>query len=73
MRDMTARMDVHMPRELAQLVAEVARRRMVSKSDYARQALLEKLERDGVKPRAEQGCRMTHNPQCLGAGELQGE
>ena len=27
MRDMTARMDFFMPRELAQLVAEVARRR----------------------------------------------
>jgi hypothetical protein len=50
MRDMTARMDFFMPLELARLVAEVARRHMLSKSDYARQALLEKLERDGVSP-----------------------
>jgi hypothetical protein len=49
MRDMTARMDFWMPREMADLLAEASRRRLLSKSDYARQALIEKLERDGVR------------------------
>jgi hypothetical protein len=46
MSDMTKRMDFWMPPELARLLAQVARSRMISKSDYARQALIEKIQRD---------------------------
>jgi predicted transcriptional regulator len=42
---MNGRMNFVLPRELAEPVAEIARRRMMSRSAYLRQALLEKLER----------------------------
>ena len=51
MRDMSARMDFFMPPELARLLADAARQRMMSKADYARQAILAQLERDKVRPR----------------------
>jgi predicted transcriptional regulator len=38
------------PQELVDAMAEVARSRMISRSAYCRQALLEKLERDGLCP-----------------------
>ena len=44
---MNGRMNFVLPQELAEPVAEIARRRMISRSAYLRQALLEKLERDG--------------------------
>jgi predicted transcriptional regulator len=47
---MKERLNFVLPQELAVPVAEIARRRMISRSAYLRQALLEKLERDGYCP-----------------------
>ena len=41
-------MQFKLPQELVDAVADVSRRRMMSRSAYCRQALLEKLERDGA-------------------------
>jgi hypothetical protein len=43
-------MQFKLPQELVDAVAEVSRKRMMSRSAYCRQALLEKLERDGICP-----------------------
>ena len=43
-------MQFKLPQELVDAVAEVSRKRMMSRSAYCRQALLEKLERDGLCP-----------------------
>jgi predicted transcriptional regulator len=43
-------MQFKLPQELVVAVADVARKRMISRSAYCRQALLEKLERDGRSP-----------------------
>jgi metal-responsive CopG/Arc/MetJ family transcriptional regulator len=43
-------MQFKLPQELVHAVEEVSRKRMISRSAYCRQALLEKLERDGVCP-----------------------
>ena len=42
------KMQLRLPHELTEVLDVIARRRMISRSAYARQALLEKLERDGV-------------------------
>ena len=52
MTDTNKRLDFWMPPELARLLDAAARMRMMSKSNYARQALIEKIERDEVKTRA---------------------
>jgi metal-responsive CopG/Arc/MetJ family transcriptional regulator len=41
-------MQFKLPQELVDAVAEVSRKRMMSRSAYCRQALVEKLERDGI-------------------------
>ena len=38
------------PHELAQAVADISRKRMMSRRAYCRQALLLALERDGICP-----------------------
>jgi predicted transcriptional regulator len=43
-------MQFKLPQELVDAVADIARKRMTSRSSYCRQALLEKLERDGICP-----------------------
>ena len=43
-------MEFKLPQELEDAVSNVARRRMMSRSAYCRQALIEKLERDGIDP-----------------------
>jgi predicted transcriptional regulator len=43
-------MQFKLPQELSEAVAKIARQRMISRSAYCRQALLEKLERDGICP-----------------------
>jgi predicted transcriptional regulator len=43
-------MQFKLPQELVDAVANIARKRMMSRSAYCRQALLEKLERDGLCP-----------------------
>jgi predicted transcriptional regulator len=43
-------MQFKLPQELVDAVADIARKRMMSRSAYCRQALLEKLERDGACP-----------------------
>ena len=43
-------MQFKLPQELVDAVADLSRRRMMSRSAYCRQALLEKLERDGICP-----------------------
>ena len=43
-------MQFKFPQELVDAVADISRRRMMSRSAYCRQALLEKLERDGICP-----------------------
>jgi hypothetical protein len=43
-------MQFKLPQELVVAVAEISRRRMMSRSAYCRQALIEKLERDGICP-----------------------
>jgi predicted transcriptional regulator len=41
------KMQLRLPHELTKLLENVATRRMISRSAYCRQALAEKLERDG--------------------------
>jgi metal-responsive CopG/Arc/MetJ family transcriptional regulator len=41
------KMQLRLPHNLTDLLETVASRRMVSRSAYCRQALIEKLERDG--------------------------
>ncbi len=41
-------MQFKLPQELVDAVADVSRKRMMSRSAYCRQALVEKLERDGI-------------------------
>jgi len=43
------KMNFKLPQELVDSLEAIARRRMMSRSAYCRQALLEKLERDGVR------------------------
>ena len=43
-------MQFKLPQELSEAVAKIARQRMISRSAYCRQELLEKLERDGICP-----------------------
>jgi predicted transcriptional regulator len=43
-------MQFKLPQELSEAAAKIARQRMMSRSAYCRQALLEKLERDGLCP-----------------------
>jgi hypothetical protein len=43
------RVNFKMPAELVEAVADIAKRRMMSRSAYLRQATLEKLEKDGVR------------------------
>jgi predicted DNA-binding protein len=44
------KMNFKLPDELVESLEAIARRRMMSRSAYCRQALLEKLERDGICP-----------------------
>jgi Ribbon-helix-helix protein, copG family len=41
-------MQFKLPQELVEAITKIARQRMMSRSAYCRQALLEKLERDGL-------------------------
>lgn len=41
------KMQLRLPHELTEMLEIVATRRMISRSGYCRQALAEKLERDG--------------------------
>ena len=43
-------MQFKLPQELVDAVADISRKRMMSRQCYCRQALLEKLERDGICP-----------------------
>ena len=43
-------MQFKLPQELVDAITKIARQRMISRSAYCRQALLEKLERDGICP-----------------------
>jgi metal-responsive CopG/Arc/MetJ family transcriptional regulator len=43
-------MQFKLPQELVDAVADISRMRMMSRSAYCRQALIEKLERDGICP-----------------------
>ena len=43
------KMNFKLPQELVDSLEAIARRRMMSRSAYCRQALLKKLERDGVR------------------------
>jgi predicted transcriptional regulator len=43
-------MQFKLPQELVEAITKIARQRMMSRSAYCRQALIEKLERDGICP-----------------------
>jgi hypothetical protein len=55
------KMQVNLPRELVDAVVEIARRNMVSRSAYCRQAIAEKLERDGSSPFKPKGTEMNYD------------
>ena len=46
---------IRMPEQLVDALTSAAARRMQSKSEYARQALLDQLRRDGIDPTAGDG------------------
>jgi predicted transcriptional regulator len=43
-------MEFKLPQELEDAVSNGARKRMMSRSAYCRQALIEKLQREGIDP-----------------------
>ena len=47
-KEFVERMNFKLTPELVESVATISRRRMMSRSAYLRQAVLEKLERDGT-------------------------
>jgi hypothetical protein len=47
-KEFVERMNFKLTPELVESVATISRRRMMSRSAYLRQAVLEKLERDGI-------------------------
>jgi hypothetical protein len=47
-KEFVERMNFKLTPELVESVAAISRRRMMSRSAYLRQAVLEKLERDGI-------------------------
>jgi predicted transcriptional regulator len=49
-RRFNEKMNFKLPQELVESLEAIARRRMMSRSAYCPQALLEKLERDGICP-----------------------
>ena len=50
MRTATYKLPVMLPDEVAKLLKDAARRKLMTRSQYARLALLAQLERDGVCP-----------------------
>jgi predicted HicB family RNase H-like nuclease len=50
MKNTKGKLNFFVPKELVETLHGISSKRMVSMSAYCRQALVEKLERDGINP-----------------------